>query len=194
MSIQRLIYIASASLFVMAGCFPATRDTTVPATGATASTRTSSPSRSSSASDRERIVSAYNSTALSSSRRTLLQTAEQWLGVGYRYGGNTQAGVDCSGFVCQVFKAIDRKLPRTSRDQSNVGAIISIESALPGDLVFFNTSGSGVSHVGMLINNREFVHSSTARGVIVSGLDETYYRQRLVSIKRVLIDDIVDGG
>lgn len=184
MSRQLLAYIAMAILVVITGCLPATRQSTAPSTGASASSRTSS----STASDRERIASAYDHSELSQQRRTLLQTAESWLGVRYTYGGNTQSGVDCSGFVCNVFKSIDRKLPRTSRDQSLVGESVAVNEALPGDLVFFNTNGTGVSHVGMLINREEFVHASTARGVIVSALEEQYYRARIVSVRRVVTD------
>ncbi|MCB0819089.1 MAG: C40 family peptidase, partial [Bacteroidetes bacterium] len=57
---------------------------------------------------------------------------------------------------------------------------ISIEEAKPGDLVFFATKSAKVSHVGMYMMDNKFVHSSTSKGVIISSLDETYYRERLV--------------
>jgi probable lipoprotein NlpC len=174
MSTQRLAPFAAALLVVICGCLPATRRMSAPV--ATASSGTA----------HERIASAYNSPSLSHDRRLVLRSAEEWLGVPYRYGGNTRAGVDCSGFVCNVFSAIERRLPRTSSQQSSVGEEVSLYDALPGDLVFFNTSGGGVSHVGILINGGEFVHASTSKGVIVSSLGEGYYRERLVSVRRVI--------
>lgn len=178
MSTQRLVRVAALAAILVSGCLPATRHmsptaSSSPATGADA---------------RERLSAAYSSPSLSFDRRSLLETAETWLGVPYRYGGNTRDGVDCSGFVCTVFGAIERTLPRTSSQQSGVGEAVTLYDALPGDLVFFNTSGSGVSHVGILINSSEFVHASTSKGVIVSSLGEKYYRETLVSVRRVLED------
>ena len=66
-----------------------------------------------------------------------------------------------------------------------MGQEVDIENALPGDLVFFNTTGAGVSHVGILINSDQFVHASTSSGVIVSSLSESYYRDRFLFLRRV---------
>ena len=178
MSTHRFAALAAAALVVVCGCLPATRRMSIPPADAGTS--------GASTSARERIAAAYTSPSLSYDRRALLQSAEEWLGVPYRYGGNTREGIDCSGFVCSVFTTIDRRLPRTSSQQAGVGDPVSLYDALPGDLVFFNTSGAGVSHVGILINSSEFVHASTSKGVIVSSLGEKYYRERLVSVRRVI--------
>ncbi len=43
---------------------------------------------------------------------------DEWYGTPYRYGGNTRAGVDCSGFVVQLYtKVFSSSLPRTARQQ-----------------------------------------------------------------------------
>ena len=56
----------------------------------------------------------------------------------------------------------------------------------PGDLVFFNTSGKGVSHVGIYIGDNSFIHSSTSNGVMISSMDETYWKPKFVGCRRVV--------
>jgi cell wall-associated NlpC family hydrolase len=153
--------------------------------GCASSARRASPARS--ADGRTAIERASSETAPGSERRRLLNEAGHWLGIPYRYGGSTTAGVDCSGFVCNVFRAaVEKKLPRSSSEQAKVGEEVEIDDAQPGDLVFFNTSGGGVSHVGILINTEQFIHASTSLGVIVSSLSEGYYRQRFMFVRKVL--------
>ena len=119
--------------------------------------------------------------------QALLREADKWLGTAYRYGGNTRAGVDCSGLVCNLFSnALSIKLPRTSYQQGDFCRKISRNELIAGDLVFFRTGKSGkISHVGMYIGDGNIVHASTSRGVIVSSLDESYYRRTYHSSGRV---------
>jgi cell wall-associated NlpC family hydrolase len=153
--------------------------------GCAPAARRASPARTADA--RTAIERASSETAPGSERRRLLNEAGHWLGTPYRYGGSTTAGVDCSGFVCNVFRAaVEKKLPRSSGEQAKVGDEIEIDDAEPGDLVFFNTSGGGVSHVGILINAEQFIHASTSIGVTVSSLNEGYYRQRFMFARKVL--------
>ena len=188
MSTQRLSTAAAALLVVVCGCLPATRRMSVPETVDPRVGTESGADAETTGSARERLAAALESPTLSDDLRRILESAEEWLGVPYRYGGNSRNGVDCSGLVCKLFGGIERRLPRTSREQSETGLPITLYDALPGDLVFFNTSGSGVSHVGILINGNEFVHASTSRGVIVSSLSQKYYRERFVSVRRVIPD------
>jgi lipoprotein Spr len=57
-----------------------------------------------------------------------------------------------------------------------------------GDLVFFNTRGRGVTHVGIYMGNNKFAHASTARGVVISDLNEEYYRRRYLGAGRPSAD------
>lgn len=169
----------SVVLFLLAalaaGCLPATRSTT----------RTPhSPAARADA--RVTIERSLSDPALDGDRRTVVREAAEWLGTPYRYAGSSRAGVDCSGLVQNVFGTIDRKLPRNSAEQAGRGESISLSEALAGDLVFFNTSGSGVSHVGILLNREEFIHASTSAGVMISRLDEAYYSRRLLFVRRLL--------
>lgn len=118
--------------------------------------------------------------------RRLLEEARRWMGTSYRYGGSTRSGVDCSGLTSQIFvNALQIKLPRSSAQQSEYCRRIDRSELMEGDLVFFRTGSKGVSHVGMYVGDGRIIHSSTSRGVIVSSLDESYYRRTYHSSGRV---------
>ena len=125
--------------------------------------------------------------SLPSETRALLAEAPKWLGTGYRYGGDTRSGVDCSGLVLNLYRsALAIKLPRSSSQQREYCTRISKKDLMEGDLVFFTTgSSSKVNHVGMYVGNGRMIHSSTSRGVIVSALDEAYYTRTFHSAGRV---------
>lgn len=112
---------------------------------------------------------------------------DKYLGVPYRWGGTTNRGMDCSGLVLTVYQnAVGVKLPRMARDMFRGGEYISRRELKIGDLVFFEKiEKSGVSHVGIYVGNAEFVHASTKAGVIVSNLNDKYYRERYVGARRV---------
>lgn len=121
----------------------------------------------------------------------ILKTAKSYLGTPYKYGGITRSGFDCSGLVYVSFKEMKLELPRRSSDQAEYGKEINIKNVKIGDLIFFNTSGNSISHVGIVerINNDGtiyFVHSSTSKGVIISSLDENYWKTRFVKAVRLL--------
>jgi lipoprotein Spr len=113
--------------------------------------------------------------------KQLLETVDEWYGVRYRTGGNTKSGVDCSGFTVAVYSTLfGIMLPRVSREQYRISRKISTTELQQGDLVFFNTNGSGVSHVGIYLGNNKFIHASVSRGVMVNDLFESYYLKRYV--------------
>lgn len=108
----------------------------------------------------------------------LMAEASKWVGTPYLYGGTKKSGVDCSGFVMNIFQdALGSKLPRTSRDQQAYCSSVKKSELRPGDLVFFATGkDSGrVSHVGLYIGDGRIVHASSSRGVIISDLSVNYY-------------------
>ncbi|WP_342566308.1 C40 family peptidase [Paenibacillus sp. FSL R7-0345] len=108
------------------------------------------------------------------------------IGVSYKTGGTSTAGFDCSGFTKYVFKSIGLTLPRTSKAQYSVGTAVSKSNLRAGDLVFFNTLGSGVSHVGIYVGQGKFAQSSSSKGVIISSLSQAYWANRYVGAKRVM--------
>lgn len=127
--------------------------------------------------------------------RELLEAVDNWYGVRYRRGGNTQSGVDCSGFTVAVYTAAyGMMLPRVSREQYRISRKISTTELQEGDLVFFNTTGRGVSHVGVYLGNNKFIHASVSRGVMVSDLFENYYIKRFVGAGRIDAKQIVSSN
>jgi len=118
--------------------------------------------------------------------KQLLEVVDEWYGVRYRSGGNTKSGVDCSGFTLAVYTAMyGMAIPRVSREQYRISRKISTTELQEGDLVFFNTTGRGVSHVGVYLGNNRFIHASVSRGVMVSDLFENYYIKRFVGAGRI---------
>jgi len=115
----------------------------------------------------------------------LTTTAYQYIGIPYVYGGTSTNGFDCSGFTQRVYKDLGYSLNRTSGSQYQQGSSVSKSNLQPGDLVFYNTSGAGVSHVGIYMGDGKFVHSATSSGVKVSRLSESYWANRYVGAKRV---------
>lgn len=120
----------------------------------------------------------------------IISTASQNLGTPYRSGGTSTSGFDCSGLVCVSFEKANVKLPRSSHEMATVGVKINKSKAQKGDLIFFKTRGSRISHVGVITetseNDIKFIHSSTSSGVIISSINEEYYKRRFVQINRVL--------
>ncbi len=111
------------------------------------------------------------------------------VGSPYRLGGDSpETGLDCSGFVGHVFRQVaGLVLPRDTRTLSESTQILGAPELRPGDLVFFNTAKRAFSHVGIYLGDRRFVHASSSRTgrVMVSSLDERYWRERFDGARRV---------
>jgi lipoprotein Spr len=123
-------------------------------------------------------------------KQQILNVAAESLGSPYRGGGITPAGFDCSGFVTYTLNQFDILLPRTSAEMAKTGKRILKKDAQAGDLIFFKTNGSYVSHVGIVTENKDgvikFIHSSTSRGVVYSSTSESYYARTFVGVNRIL--------
>lgn len=100
--------------------------------------------------------------------------------------------MDCSGLVYTSFLKEKISLPRVSRDMAKKGKRLSKDKISKGDLVFFKTNKNKnvINHVGLVVESKRgnilFIHSSSSRGVIVSSLDEKYWRNAFVEGRRVL--------
>jgi len=117
----------------------------------------------------------------------LLKEADKWLGTPYSWGGNDRNGVDCSGFVTQVYlRSLEISLPRTSERQMQYCKPIEKKDLIPGDLVFFTVrGGKRVGHVGIYIGNGDMVHASSSKGVVITPLSNPYFVTNYYSSGRV---------
>ncbi len=117
----------------------------------------------------------------------LLETAKQYLGVPYLWGGSTPAGFDCSGFTQYVLRQHGIHINRTTDTQYKNGTYVDRSQLQPGDLVFFqNTYRPGISHVGIYMGDGDFIHASSSHGVVISSMDNTYWANRYYGARRVL--------
>lgn len=111
----------------------------------------------------------------------LFAEASLWLGVKYRYAGHSRKGVDCSGLTSIIYANVySIKLSRSSADQAKDVKEIPRSRLQTGDLVFFATNSKNkkrINHVGIYLKDDKFIHASTSRGVIVSSLNEDYYKR-----------------
>ena len=108
------------------------------------------------------------------------------IGIPYRFGGDSDSGIDCSAFTRRVYRSVGLELPRTANQQARMGSAVAGERLEAGDLVFFDTSIMGaISHVGVYLDNGTFAHASKSRGVTKSSLRERYYYKRYVKANRI---------
>lgn len=110
--------------------------------------------------------------------------AVRQVGVPYQYGGSNTRGFDCSGLVHYAYANAGKSIPRTTTEQWRRLTPVSANNVQVGDLLFFRIDGK-VSHVGMYVGNRRFVHApSSGRDVTTASLDTDFYRRAFVRAAR----------
>ena len=125
----------------------------------------------------------------------ILSEANTYIGTPYRFGGMTRSGIDCSAFVLSVYGSVTGiNLPRISSAQAQEGERVEREQLEKGDLLFFQTRGSRISHVGIVQEITQegeikFIHASTSKGVTISSLNEKYWGLRFRFAKRILTNE-----
>lgn len=177
-------------LFLIASCGSVKKKTTYSKT----KTRTVSVDASSRTTDSTKPAISTSSRRKKSISKAdeIINTALQFSGVRYKWGGTTKKGMDCSGLLYVAFGEHDISLPRVSRDMATEGRKIRVKNVEKGDLLFFNTKkrGKKINHVGMVVavdsDEIKFIHASTSRGVIVSSLREGFWNHAFVKATRVL--------
>ncbi len=123
---------------------------------------------------------------------SIVDFAQQFTGVRYKYGGTTKQGMDCSGLIQTSYKSESVVLPRTTNDLAKTGDWIDLKEVKKGDLVFFATKKNSrkVNHVGIVTyadkDDVEFIHASSSKGVMTSRLKNRYWYFAFVQARRVL--------
>lgn len=132
----------------------------------------------------------YSEAALKTQR--IIEFAKSFEGTRYKYGGNDTQGMDCSGLVCTSFKNEEILLPRISREMATQGIAISLEESKEGDLLFFQTNSKRkvINHVGLVVETKNgeifFIHSTVKKGVIISSMEEPYWKNSFVKVRRII--------
>jgi len=123
----------------------------------------------------------------------IISTARMFLGIPYLWGGRSSFGIDCSGFIQTVFKINSIKLPRDARQQVHCGESVDFLNMLkPCDLAFFGETGENVSHVGMILDDRNIIHASgivridTIDQMGIFNAELNTHTHKLLVIKRII--------
>lgn len=122
-------------------------------------------------------------------RSQIAEFAKKQLGKPYVSGAEGPNGFDCSGLTTYVFSNFKISVPRVSTSYTSIGKGVSIANARPGDIVCFDCRGKidgGVSHVGIYLGDKKFIHAASSGSVRISSLTESYYSARLVTIRNIL--------
>lgn len=128
--------------------------------------------------------------ATTSTADQVIEKANELLGVPYRYGGTSPKGFDCSGFLYYVFDQVGVTLTRTTVSQYKEGTSVERNDLKIGDLVFFQTVRSGVSHSGIYVGDDQFIHASSSKGIAIDSLnDPHYWSKRYIGARRVLEEE-----
>lgn len=108
----------------------------------------------------------------------LYQFVYDWIGTPYRLGGDTKRGIDCSGFAYQLYnKVFNTIIGSNSRNIFSMVNPVNKDDLKEGDLVFFKIKSRSITHMGVYMGNNKFAHASSSKGVMISDLDEDYWRR-----------------
>lgn len=121
--------------------------------------------------------SEYSLTPDSAAVPYLYYQVYDWIGTRYKYAGNSKKGIDCSGFVSEMYKSV--YCIELTGGSANIWTKVNPvdkQELQEGDILFFKISKGRISHVGIFLGNNKFAHASVKKGVMVNDLDETYYK------------------
>lgn len=152
------------------------RDTTVQDT-------TASKTRDQDEETETRLVMVVNPDAVGN---WVQEHVDEWLGVPYKWGGESKQGVDCSGFVQAIYEeAFNWLLPRVTEQQVQAGRRIRPNQLRPGDLVFFKPENE-YHHDGIYLGDNKFAHASSSEGVTIDSFENRYWQRYYWTSRRLL--------
>ncbi|MFN5850107.1 MAG: C40 family peptidase, partial [Chitinophagales bacterium] len=128
----------------------------------------------------------------------VISVGKTFLGIPYRWGGTTENGFDCSGFIRHIFDWFGVRLPRTSREMAHVGSYVSRNELQKGDLIFFsgrNVNSGVIGHIGIVVEVTseavKMMHSSSSKGVHIEELDKSeYFSKRYMTARRLPLNEM----
>lgn len=121
------------------------------------------------------------------SNTKMYQFIYDWLGTPYRLGGNTEKGIDCSGFAYKLYdKTFNTIIGNNSRNIFSMVNPVNKTELKEGDLVFFKIGSKSISHVGVYIGDNKFAHASSSKGVMISNLNDSYWQRYFYKGGRIL--------
>jgi LysM repeat protein len=125
--------------------------------------------------------------AAEKNRELLARAAKSFLGFRYSRGGSSVNGMDCSSYVQRVYKIFGIDLPRTAREQFQIGYGVARNALKVGDLVFFKrVQVRQPTHVGIYIGNDQFIHTSLKKKQVdIESIDSGYFKTRFLGAKRI---------
>lgn len=108
---------------------------------------------------------------------SLMESFENWKGTKYKWGGDSKKGIDCSALTRRIYDEVfNFPLRRVSIEQVQQGTKIKKDELKPGDIVFFRPKNR-VNHVGVYVGNSLFINASSSQGVVISSLDNSYWKK-----------------
>jgi cell wall-associated NlpC family hydrolase len=142
--------------------------------------------------------SAIASNFYSNSIDNVISVGKTFLGIPYRWGGTTENGFDCSGFIRHIFDWFGVSLPRTSREMANYGSYVRRNDLQKGDLIFFsgrNLKRGVIGHIGIVVEVTseavKMMHSSSSKGVHIEDLNKSeYFSRRYMTARRLPLSDM----
>jgi cell wall-associated NlpC family hydrolase len=128
----------------------------------------------------------------------VISVGKTFLGIPYRWGGTSESGFDCSGFIRHIFDWFGIRLPRTSREMAHVGTYVSRGELQKGDLIFFsgrNVNSGVVGHIGIVVEVTneavKMMHSSSSKGVHIEDLNKSdYFNKRYMTARRLPLNEM----
>ena len=128
----------------------------------------------------------------------VISVGKTFLGIPYRWGGTSESGFDCSGFIRHIFDWFGIRLPRTSREIAHVGSYVSRSELQKGDLIFFsgrNVNSGVIGHIGIVVEVTneavKMMHSSSSKGVHIEDLNKSdYFSKRYMTARRLPLNEM----